>query len=406
MRSSRTRPLPAAQRSLRSSRSASLALALLLAASARGVASGAPDDAGAGTDAGTGEDRYYAGSELERAGQHTDAVAAFLKLADDAPGDRFAVYALMEAARIDETELSAPEQALELYQRVLRQFPDSRESRRAAARVAILEPNLAGGAEPWREYQAVLNGYATRPRAESMRRIEALLAGTPDFPAAPQATLFLAGTYRDAGRTAEARARYREIVARWPRSEPASRAWQELGALAIQAGRWDEARTDFEALRSFGNPDLERAADDALVTVRREHHLALLYRYALLALALFAALHAALIALPRRAARPEWLPVELRLYLPLAGLFALVALTENRAIAEATTTIVLGGALIVWLTANALRCRPPAPRTWLPRAAAHALACLLAVSCLGFVAIHRAYLTTLVAETVSFGPER
>jgi tetratricopeptide (TPR) repeat protein len=372
-----------------------------LASTAWAEDAGAPDGG-----SGSGEDRYYEASELERAGQHAEAVAAFLKLADDTPGDRFAVFALMEAARIDEVELAEPEQALELYQRVLRQYPDSRESRRAEARVAILKPNLAGGAEPWREYQAVLNGFATRPHAESIARIEALLAKTPDFPAAPQVTLFLAGAYRDDGRTDDARGLYLHITERWPKSPAAAMAWQELGTLALRAHDWDGARADFERLRDFDDPNLERMVEDSLKMVRREQHLDLVYRAALGVLAGFFLLHAALIAVPGRARRPQAIPVELAFYLPLAALFALVSLSENPAIMRATLTITGGGALIVWLTANALRCRPPARRTWLARATAHALACVLAVSSLGFVAVHRAYLTTLVAETLEFGAER
>ena len=107
-----------------------------------------------------------------------------------------------------------------------------------------------------------------------------------------------------------------------------------------------------------------------------------------------------------RKAPPILLPVELVFYLPLGALVALAASTENHDIRNATTLVAIGGALVTWLTGNALRCRPPTPRSWHWRGAVHMLATTAAVLSLGYAAIHLTDLTDFVWETVITGADR
>src|SRR5262249_45136750 len=103
---------------------------------------------------------------------------------------------------------------------------DERESRlatRARRRAADLKVLLVGGSEhEAREWTALQHGAAQRP--ERIAGVERFLAQYPGSPVAPEATLWLATLYRDEGRSADALARARTVVTRWPDSPSAAPA--------------------------------------------------------------------------------------------------------------------------------------------------------------------------------------
>ena len=404
-------------RSCRPSRWWGALAVLLLCAGGGGAAAqdgGGAGDGGAGAGAGAGdagvddsEARYYAAVEVATAGDPAGAVKALIAIADQAPQAHFADHALMEAARLLERELGDLPAALALYQRVLATYPHARVSRLAGLRVEFLSKNIAGGAEPQRDYQAVLDGYADRPPAQSILLVEQLLAKYPAYTGADRATLWLGTQYGVVGREQQALDTLAQVIARWPTSEYAPQAWYAIGMLHQRAERWGRAAAAFAHMRDHG-PAMAGAADAALEDLAKVRRWARLYLAALVAIALFLLVHGLLIVLPRgRAARPQWLPVEVLFYLPLGGLFALLAHTENPVIRRATTAIAIGGALVTWLVANALRCRP-ARRLWPLRAGAHGVAVIVAVLSIGYASIYSQglELQRLVAETLQNGPEQ
>src|SRR5262249_60683175 len=96
-----------------------------------------------------------------------------------------------------------PAAALDAYERLLRDHPESRLATRARRRAADLKVLLVGGSEhEAREWTALQHGAAPRP--ERIAGVERFLAQYPRSPGAPEATLWLAALYRDEGRSAGA----------------------------------------------------------------------------------------------------------------------------------------------------------------------------------------------------------
>lgn len=347
------------------------------------------------------EESFYRGAALEREGKLEEAIAELRGIVDKTPADAFADDALLEMARIYDERLGDPLRAAETYERLARAYPESRLATRATRRAAALRTAMGPGAAHARavaEMNAVLNGFASRPRAESIARMEALLRSDPDFPDAPRATFWLGTTLDGEGRRAESLARFAEVRRRWPGTEWASRAARAEGDAHLAAGELDDAERSYRAMPPG---DSQTAGLARLRTARGRTRLATLAWIVLGALSA-----AALFELWRRArslrplVRP---PVEVLYLLPVAALFAGAGLTENPALARGIATVCAGGVLVAWLSGAALEAARP---VGVARAVAHALAAAAAVACVVWIALTREGLIDFVLETLRFGPER
>jgi len=230
---------------------------------------------------------------------------------------------------------------------------------------------------------------------------EALLARHPDFPDAAHASYWLATLYRDEGRTAEALARLRAVAALPGGGEWAERARAAEGDLLIARGDLDGAERAFASLgEGFAAAEGQRRV--AIERWRGRGYVA--------AWIVVAASAAAGVLAVRRAAgsfrpllRP---PTELLFLLPVAGLFAAAAMTENAVLGHAIEIICAGGLIAAWLSGAALdaaRARAPIRGR---RALAHAALASAAVLSLGYIAVTRERLVDQLIETVRFGADR
>jgi uncharacterized membrane protein YhaH (DUF805 family) len=319
------------------------------------------------------------------------------------PADSFAADALFEAALVSEEHLGDPARAARLYEEVARRYPQSRLARRARTRADFLGASLRTGAQPLAEYQSILSGFSRRPPAESLAKMEALLAAHPDFALADRALYWLGESYAAQHRFAEAFARFETLERRFPSSEWAGRAQKARGDLELELGHPLAARRIYRALAQSPRPLDRAAAAEGLVQVEsfiaRRIGLALAIAYLLA----FLIAHALLVRRLHASLRP---PVEVLYYGPVALLFVVAACTENSSIGLATAGIAVGGGLVVWsssaLTTARLRSGAIRLRARLARIAFNFFAVLAAA----YIAVQATGLTDLVIETLKSGPDR
>jgi TolA-binding protein len=353
---------------------------------------------------------FEAATAREATGDYAGAAQALEALAANYPTDPFAADALFEAAVLAEERLHDPAHALTLYQRILRDYARSRLERRARARVDFLSSSLRTGEAPLREYQDVLANFSTRPPAESIARMERLLAAHPDFALADRALYWLAGTLAAQHRDADALARWDELTRRFPSSEWTGRGQKARGDFLLARGHPYAARAVFEALRAHPTDALARAAADE--GLRNVHTALTRLAEALVAgayLLAFVVAHVWWLVRRKRLAR---VPIEALYYAPVALVFVLAAATENRAIAWATFAIAAGGGVVVWLSGAASAARERERESEGAGAMrgrerfARAAAAAVAVAAVMLLAVHATGLTDLVIETIQSGPER
>lgn len=358
-----------------------------------------------------GQAEFEAAVAREASGDYAGAASALEELARRRPDDAFADDALFEAASLAEERLGDPQRAARLYGELLARYPSSRLQRRARARADFLARSLATGAEPLRVYQEILADYPRRPPAESLARMERLLAEHPDFALADRALFWLGTAYVTAGRRTDAERALLALETKFPSSEYAPRGKRLRGDLLLGAGHPLAARALYRELATHADPTVRAAGEEGLRDVRRAITRWTLFGLGVAYFAGFVLVELVRLRRARRRAEAQTpaarrLPTELLFYAPIAALFTVAAATEHRAIGLATAIIAAGGGLLVWLsgarTTAALAAGPVAPRPRLLRAVAVGAAALA----LAYVAIQGAGLTDLVVETLRSGPER
>lgn len=375
----------------------------------------------------SGADRFSAANAMRARGDDGHAAAALVALADDLPADPLADDALFSAAQLYEEKLGDPARAAELYRRLLRDYPDSRVSLGAERRLAHLRAAMGpgdAGAAALAEMNDILFGHAGRPEAESIARMEALVARNPKWPGAVEAWSWLGDAYARAGRTSDALAALDRVITGWPASDEAFQALGRAAQLAARAGRFDaadgyvaamylrlrpgQAGAPLSAGGQQGQVDPARVHswEDARALVARERLRARLYLasqlvFALLFLGLLASIglgagspRAALRALVRP-------PIEVIYMLPVAGVLCASSLTGFNEIAPAVAIIAGAGVVIAWLNGVAIRLH----RKRRLLVAAHALAAVIGVIAACYIAVHRNRLLDMIVSTVRFGPD-
>jgi TolA-binding protein len=350
----------------------------------------------------TAQQRFAAATALEAKGDYTGAADALEQLGHERPDDSFAPDSLYEAAVVAEERLADPARARRLYEEVASRYPNNRLWRRARTRADFLGRSLSTGEGPLREYDAIL-ATATHSPAEARERMERLLAEHPEFALADRAFYWLGQSYAQARDEKRAMERFAEAERRFPASEWAARAKKARADLLLGRGHPFAARLLYRELAGAGDP-LARSAGteglaDSVSWLSRGAGIAVAAAY----LVLFVVLHLYAVR-PRR--RLLALPTEVLYYGPVALLFVLAALTENRLIGWATVIIAAGGAATVWLTvasdSTRLERGPMPAGERLLRSVGVAVAVLAIV----FLAVQLTGLTDLVLETLRTGPER
>jgi len=319
--------------------------------------------------------------------------------------------ALFAAARACEDKLLDPGRAVAIYERIVADHPSARVATAAARRIAVLRAQLGShgeGATPAAEFAQLVAHADQRPAAAVIGDAERLAAAA--WPGAPAAALWLADWLRRSGRLAEAQAHYATVTARWPQTPEALAASREGAGCALEAHAWSLAET--LAQRLPATDDAERASrDDLLVSAARGRRRDRWYALAWLAiLGVFAALLGSLALAMRHSPRGQrWSvlrpPIEAVFFAPVAAVLIGVAFTAHRLIAPAVTVIATGGLALTWLSGATLERLRATDRPHRLRGVAHAIACVIGVAALAYIALTRDHLLDLLIETVRLGPE-
>jgi hypothetical protein len=333
------------------------------------------------------------------------ALDAAVEAIEHGPPDADALFA---AGRACEDKLLDPARALALYERIAHELPQARVAAAAEHRAEQLRALVGAGREHAREAAELAKLIAEAdavPADAVIARASALAAAS--WPGAPDAALWLADWSRRTGRSTDARARYAEVVARWPDTPQALTARRGEAGAAIDGRDWSIAEALVEALPA-ATPADRILRDELAGQIEKGRRRDRVYLAAwLVAFGVLAALLASLVeACVRARSRPPLRPpVEVLFLAPVAAVIVGASFTANRAVAPAVTTISIGGLVFAWLSGAALDRLRMHGRPLRTRAVAHVVACLLGVAALGYIAMTRDGLVDLLIETVQFGPQ-
>lgn len=334
------------------------------------------------------------------------ALAAAVAQIERAPASPALPDALFAAARACEDRLLDPARALALYDRLLREAPDSAIAIPAARRAEALRLQIGADGEHAQkaaDYAKLVADADRVPLEELVRRADELSAAA--WPGAPDVALWIADALRTRGRAAEALRRYEAAIARWPERAVAAR--RGAAGSAIDAHDWADAERLIAQLPAVTPTDallrdnLQAELRAARTTSRRA-----LASWIALALAL-AALVASLAEATFRGGR-RWPslrpPFEVLFLAPIALVMIAVAFLTRAAVAPAIAQISLGGIGFAWLSGMTLDLLRARDRRVHLRSLLHIVACAGGAVAIGYLAIVRGGLVELLAETVQAGP--
>jgi TolA-binding protein len=350
-----------------------------------------------------GQEQFAAATALEARGDYASAATALERLGHTLPADSFAADALFEAAVVAEERLSDPTRAHRLYEAVSAKYPTSRLSRRARSRADFLGQSLATGEGPLREYDAIVASAGAHANADARARMERLLAAHADFALADRALYWLGQAYLDAHDESRANDSFVACETRFATSEFAPRCKKARADLLLGHGHPFTARALYRQLAASPDPLARSSGAEGLADSQ-------LWLMRTLGVAVTAMYLVIFFALLLRTIRPldrlRTLPTELLYYGPVALLFVVAALTENRLIGMATAILAVGGGVIVWLSALAFAARLERGAMARGERWRRALGLVVAVVSLMFLAVQVTGLTDVVVETLKWGPER
>jgi tetratricopeptide (TPR) repeat protein len=341
------------------------------------------------------------------------AIDALIAIADRAPTSPWADDALAEAARGAE-RAGQLARALALDQRIVRAYPDSRQARRAQARVAELSAAI-GADGTWAavaaEHDAILRAAAGKADPSPQRdAMIALVQAHPDYPEAFAARMWIGDTFLRQGEPGQAGPWFDAAAAAAPAPRDAWRARKASADARAAAGDDAAAEAAYLALRGASaeqDGTLDQAETE--LAAARGRRSWILDAWILLAAALIAALAAARRAAGswpaalRGLARP---PLEFWFALPIAAVLIAVAWRDDAMVGVAVTWIAGGGLAIGWLSGASLALARARGPIGLPRAAIVAAIAAVAVVAVAYLAITQGQLIDLLIETWKHGHER
>ncbi|MGE0551460.1 MAG: tol-pal system YbgF family protein [Kofleriaceae bacterium] len=333
------------------------------------------------------------------------AAISAIETAPTTPGLADALYA---AARACEDRLRDPARAMALYERIVRELPDTRVSTASQRRLEQLHAELGDHGEHRQratELAQLIGAANALPPEQLVQRGDALAQAA--WPGAPKAALWVADWLRRAGRRDEAQRRFADIVTRWPRTAHAAIAVRSGAATAIERGDWDLAR-ELAAQLPTDAPEDQIVRDDTFAAIERGELVARGYVSSwIIVLAVAFGLVGSLVeAILRGGLRwpPLRPPTEVLFLAPLAAAVIAVTIATQPLIAPIVIAISLVGLAVTWLSTTALDLLRQRGRATRARAIAHALGCLLGVLAVAYIAVMHADLLDLLIETARSGP--
>lgn len=360
---------------------------------------------GPATEAVPAKSIYYRSLKQVREGKIGSAVSGLTSILEQSPRDKFADDALMELARIEEELRGKPARALELYRKLMSDYPDSRLFRRARARSEFIGKHLDQGEAVLAEYQSILKHSAKNP-IKAVTEMEHLLDKLPDFSLRPDGLYWMGSVLARQGLGEQAAGKWNQVVDKYPDHEAAGRALMGLGELAITNGELDAAERAFQRLAGMPDGKWKKASREYMARLdqlrkRRWIFIAALAAWIVTLLGLWSAVVARLAKnklSPRQLLRP---PLEALIYLMVMAALIIWAASGTR---QTTWALLwMTGMLTPVILPNGWLLRSRVPRganlaLWLAMLVVVCLACAVA-------AIVLAGMSDQVLHTLKWGPE-
>lgn len=377
-----------------------------------GVALAVPSAASADTT----REAFDAAIEDMSAERFAEAAKKLVALADADPKHRLADDALFAAGQLYEERLADPKRALAIYRRLVKNYPDSRESLAAKRRAEALERNMGAGgegADALAAYTRVLQRFHLRSEAKSVARMEAVVKKYPNWRGLPRAMVWLGQLHERRGRLSEAQRWYVagiEAAKRLPRGADRDdhlfHAYRGAGEVAYRLGNYDAARSYYERMPVAGDPSKREAVKQLMADldkrVRRQRY------YVVAIVVLLVLLGAGVVSLRlaysswgealRGLARP---PGEVVFMVPVALVLTLGAFTGHHGTAKAVAMISFGGVVVAWLNGAGLSGRKASGL----RVGVHVVGSVVAVVCVCYVALHATNLIDQMMRVLKLGPD-
>jgi len=351
-------------------------------------------------------DGYEQATQRLAAGDLEGAARGFEDAARSAETASQAADALFSAATIYEERLGKPEQAGELYRRIVSDYPDARVALASRRRLTNLEKLGSGGpgAQALGEWKLFLQGAALLEREEAAAQARNFLSEHSSWVGRAIVHRWLADYARERGDFVEAR---RELeLAMEHTGDQADRfsLAVQVVDIALLEGELTRAREVLSTLEALSG-DQRQVLDDLSQRLGTQEGRRSWRLSALVAVTVsFALLLGSLMQLAgggRRGMRALWpAPTEVLFMLPLAALLVAMSLAAHQSLGPAVGTISAAGLGYAWVSGAGLRIR----RVGRSRVIAHALVIALGVSGSVYVAVERGQLIDQIRETVRFGP--
>ena len=263
--------------------------------------------------------------------------------------------------------------AATLLERLVEESPQDEYAPDALLEAAALaEEHLGAPAHAAALYQRLLERYPTHRHALRAAARRDFLAANLTAGEAPLVEYQAILTEAAKRPPAESRARLERLLATYP-----------TFPLARQARLWIE-----QSARPI------KTLDPTSPTERRLLLLSATYLFVFIIISWF---------LARGALLP--IPLELKIYLPVALLLSGASFLERRPIAIATAAIAFGGGVIIWLSGAATKRRLITGSLSIPHRLLRALAIATAIGALCYATLHATHLTRLVVDTLRNGPQ-
>ena len=167
--------------------------------------------------------------------------------------------------------------AIALYERIVSEFPAARLERSAETRRDYLVRGVKSGEEPLRRFEIVREHYGSTNHAEAFAEVQAIVRQYPQFSLLDEALLWLGDRSSEAGRWNEARANYQNLLDHSPQSPLRGYAFAGVGHAAFETGDYSAAEQAYEKIRGTGIPGDEQVAEGEAervrLHVRRRHGL-------------------------------------------------------------------------------------------------------------------------------------
>jgi len=201
--------------------------------------------------AGDAVSEFNKASKIARQGDPKTAIDILLKLVSEQPDSNIADDALYKAAELAEKEIGDFDLSINIYQRLTKEYPTSRNSMRAERALERLKQERLSGDEALQVYSRIVRNYSKIGLEKTMAEMRQFIKKYPDFVYNDQVKLWIADELRSKRKYQEAYDYYQSILPQNAKSDLAFHILRGMGDMAVELRKFKLAREHFLALAQF-----------------------------------------------------------------------------------------------------------------------------------------------------------